>query len=380
MAPEIALARVAALPPGSRVLDPMAGSGTVVRVAANLGHQAIGFDLDPLAVLMAKVWTTPLDPDLLRRETIALVDSVRARPLAEVRLPWIDDDAETRAYVDYWFGAEQRTRLRLLSAAIRGISGPIGDALRLGLSRIIVTKDHGASLARDVSHSRPHRVRTDNDFSVLDEFLRAVTRLAQQLEDQPPPGRATVELGDARSLAAVATGSIDSVITSPPYLNAIDYLRGHRLTLVWLGHRLRELRSVRSDSVGAERGPSDADARGLAAELIASLEFLDRLPSRQRRMVDRYVLDLRAVLGEIYRVLRPGARAVLVVGNSCVRGVFVRNSRLVVSAAERVGLTLLKEDERVLPPNRRYLPPPGALTTSDLEKRMRSETVLTFTR
>lgn len=380
MAPEIALAEVAALPPDSRVLDPMAGSGTVVRVAANQGHRALGFDLDPLAVLMAKVWTTPIDTGLLRRAALALVESSRAGPLASVRLPWIDDDLETGAYVDYWFAAEQRASLRRLSAALPGVSGPVGDALRLGLSRIVVTKDHGASLARDVSHSRPHRVRAENDFPVFDEFLRAVARLAQQLDDQPPPDRAIVEPGDARRLATVETGSIDSVITSPPYLNAIDYLRGHRLALVWLGYRLRDLRAVRSESVGAERGPPDDADGDLAAELAAPLEPLDRLPPRQRRMIDRYVLDVYAVLGEIYRVLRPGATAVLVIGNSCVRGVFIRNARVLVDAAERIGFTLSRETERVLPPNRRYLPPPRVLTTSDLEKRMRSETVLTFTR
>ncbi|MGH7861058.1 MAG: hypothetical protein ACREOS_02360 [Candidatus Dormibacteraceae bacterium] len=380
MAPEIALAEVAALPPGSWVLDPMVGSGTVVRVAANRGHRAIGFDLDPLAVLMAKVWTTPIEADRLRQQARALVETIRAQPVATVRLPWIDDDAETAAYVTYWFAREQRDDLRRLSAALQGIAGPVGDALRLGLSRIVVTKDHGASLARDVSHSRPHRTRTTNDFPVLDEFPRAVARLAQQLKDQPPPGQATVESGDARHLTAVETGSIDSVITSPPYLNAIDYLRGHRLALVWLGYRLSDLRALRSDSVGAERGPSASAALDLAAELTAPLEPLDRLPARQRRMVDRYVLDVDAVLGEIYRVLRPGATAVVVIGNSCVRGVFIRNARLLVNAAERIGFTLSKESERVLPPNRRYLPPPRVLTTSDLEKRMRTETVLTFIR
>lgn len=62
MAADIALDELVALPSGSVVLDPMAGSGTVLRVAADLGHRALGFDVDPLAVLMTKVWTTPIDP------------------------------------------------------------------------------------------------------------------------------------------------------------------------------------------------------------------------------------------------------------------------------------------------------------------------------
>jgi predicted RNA methylase len=58
MAPEIVFKELQGLPVSQVVLDPMAGSGTVLRAAAELGHQAIGFDLDPLAVLMSRVWTT----------------------------------------------------------------------------------------------------------------------------------------------------------------------------------------------------------------------------------------------------------------------------------------------------------------------------------
>lgn len=58
MASDVALNICADLPTGSTVLDPMSGSGTVLRMAAEHGHRALGFDMDPLAVLMARVWTT----------------------------------------------------------------------------------------------------------------------------------------------------------------------------------------------------------------------------------------------------------------------------------------------------------------------------------
>lgn len=68
MAPELAIDALRLLPQGSVVLDPMAGSGTVLRHAAALGHVAIGRDLDPLAVLMTRVWNTPFDGEKLRRK------------------------------------------------------------------------------------------------------------------------------------------------------------------------------------------------------------------------------------------------------------------------------------------------------------------------
>jgi hypothetical protein len=381
MASEVALAQVQELASDAVVVDPLAGSGTVVRVAADSGRPAFGFDLDPLAVLMARVWTTPVDSAALPEAAASLVGHLAHTGGDLPVVPWIDGDPETKGFVDYWFAPAQQAELRGLSLALGPLNGPIADALRIALSRTIITKDRGASLARDVSHSRPHRVRPTNDFSVGREFVRWARWLAQRLAQQPPPDRARVDLGDARQLDQVGDGSVDAVITSPPYLNAIDYLRGHRLTLVWLGYRIGDLRAVRARSVGAEAGPRPGEANlQLAGELRQPFGGLAALPPAESRMVDRYVLDLYRVLTELHRILRPNGTAVLVVGNSSIRGVFLNNAAAVMGVAGRLGFTLESASERALPANRRYLPPPAARAPSDLEKRMRSETVLKFRR
>ena len=97
-------------------------------------------------------------------------------------------------------------------------------------------------------------------------------------------------------------------------------------------------------------------------------------------IISNCVINLSAdkdrVLGEAFRVLKPGGRATFVMGNSCLRGVFVRNSAAVLTAAEFSGLTLIGETERALPNQSRYLP----MTSTSLGKRMRTETVLSFSR
>lgn len=380
MAAEIALGELESLAPGSLVLDPMAGSGTVLRAASEWGHQAVGFDVDPLAVLMAKVWTTPIEPDELRAETSRVVACAQALDPAEIRLPWIDEDEETAQFVDYWFAARQQETLRKISYSLRNEDGTIGDALRVALSRIIVTKDRGASLARDVSHGRPHRVMDDSDYNVLEGFSRSAERVAKLLEEQPPPGGVDVISGDVRELAAVRHAVADAAITSPPYLNAIDYLRGHRLSLVWLGHRIGELRLIRSESIGSERAPSEGADDELAKTLVASLGDVTSLPRKIMRMIERYALDLFFTVKELSRVVRPGGKAVLVIGNSTLRGVFVENASIICAVAELAGLELVGRHERELPASRRYLPPPSTLGDSHFTKRMRTETVLTYQR
>src|SRR2546423_6571083 len=63
MAPGIALEALGESKTTLRVLDPMAGSGTVLAVARSKGHRAFGIDLDPLAVLLAGVWTRTVDAE-----------------------------------------------------------------------------------------------------------------------------------------------------------------------------------------------------------------------------------------------------------------------------------------------------------------------------
>lgn len=382
MAPELALASLRDVPQGSLVLDPMAGSGTVLRQATALGLRAVGFDMDPLAVLMGRVWTTPVADEYIEHELKSIVDEARSVNLRVARLPWLDRDQETREFVSFWFGERQRRDLKRLALTLHAHSsdrlGPTRraalDVLRLGLSRIIVTKEQGASLARDTSHSRPHKVADDSDYDVFGGFERSVTQIRKRLLESPPAVGASVSLGDARQLH-LADASIDAVVTSPPYLNAIDYLRGHRLALVWLGHDIGTLRKIRSSSIGAERAAEAGGQSSHALEVANAMCGKADISPRAYAMVERYASDLLTMTSEISRVLREGGRATFVVGNSCLKGTFIQNSAGLTRAAETAGLTTSRVLERDLPARSRYLPITG---DGSLSKRMRTETVITF--
>lgn len=379
MAPELALAALNELPSGSIVLDPMAGSGTVLRQAIDLGHRAVGIDTDPLAVLMARVWTTGLTSEDLNRELRLLLDDVANVDLRIHRLPWVSSDHETSDFIRYWFGDEQRRALgRIAYVLHRRRMARLGDrrraaveALTVALSRIIVTKEPCASLARDTSHSRPHKVIDSSDFDVFSGFERSVGTIAERIRSDHR-GLAHVEQGDARDIPLRAS-AVDAVVTSPPYLNAIDYMRGHRLSLVWFGFQLEQLRNIRGASIGAERA-SESNSKAIDA-VCSEMVSVKLLPRRFQAMVQRYACDLIAMTSEITRVLKKGGVATLVVGNSCLRDVFIRNADGVYAAATLCGLEPLRVTERELPTGSRYLP---ITAVGMLSKRMRTETVLTF--
>ena len=384
MAPELAISSLKSLNTGSVVLDPMMGSGTVIREASRLGHTAIGFDFDPLAVLMSDVSTSIVDAAKVEQLVKKVLERCR-QPRTQITLPWIDQDDETQSFINFWFAQPQRSHLRQIAEQLFRLEQSTQryrirtaiNILKLSLSRIIITKNEGASLARDVSHSRPHKVAQKVDFDVFSAFTSSVRQILHQLSMTALNGTVTVQRGDARSLKDIRDCTIDLVLTSPPYLNAIDYMRGHRLSLVWLGYRLSDLRLIRSNSIGAERSLASTKQR-IPTEIVRrAMGKIDALPDRQRAMIDRYSNDLLMMASEVRRVLKPDGKAVFVIGNSCIKGVYIRNSDALIKAASLSGLRLTSKSERQLPSQNRYLPMP-ATSEAPLGKRMRTETILRF--
>jgi hypothetical protein len=379
MAPELALRSLRKLKAGV-VLDPMTGSGTVARVAKSRGLEALGFDLDPLAVLMSRVGTTPLDDDVIAPLEIRFLDKAKSLNLDQIELPWMDGDPEAERFVSYWFGEQQRDDLRriaylLANAATIDMPQDVTNAFKIALSRIIVTKHRAASLAEDTSHSRPHRTAKTSDYDVLEGFAKSVRVVRKRLAGIPKKGTVTIRQGDARDLSSLEAESVDAVLTSPPYLNAIDYMRGHRMSLIWLGHAYKDLTATRSNSIGSERRADKEFDEECHHRMKAAMGNLSALPARYHGMIERYVIDIHQMASEVARVLKSGCRATFVMGDSCLHGVFIRNSEALAVAGEAAGLGRPRRRKRDLPSGSRYLPTPDS---GRLAKRMRKEVILFF--
>ncbi len=373
MAPEIAKRSLEAIGSGGKIIDPMCGSGTVLRTAVECGLDCVGVDVDPLAVLMSRVWTTPVQAFRLLHDAQELVRTAKCLAAVEVKRP---NDPDTHAFIAYWFAERQAEDLARLATLLRRVSWATKEALAVALSRIIVSKEMMASLARDTSHSRPHRVADENDFDVYSGFINAARLVARRLNPDLIRATASVAQGDARTLETVPDGEFDLALTSPPYLNAIDYLRGHRLSLVWLGYDVTSIREIRATSVGAERMLSPEKSDWPIDAFIIEQEG-STITDRQRGWVRRYAADMRRVLTQLERVVRPGGDVVLVVGNSFVRGSTIDNAAMIEALASEVGLQPNHRTTRMIPARRRYLPPPGD-GENTLDARMRTEVVLSL--
>jgi DNA modification methylase len=245
---------------------------------------------------------------------------------------------------------------------------------------MIITKTSGVSLAMDISHSRPHKVYDTAPVKPFDAFLKAVSRVVcncpfpGDANDAPSPD---IRHGDARALP-VESASVDMVITSPPYLNAIDYLRGHKLSLVWMGHSISDIRALRSGNIGTEVS-KESPSNEAIQETMKAMVHLESLDNRHQGMVRRYIWDMDKVMEECARVLKREGRAVFVVGDSAICGVFIKNSEALIRLADNNGLSLVSRNIRPIETKRRYMPPPESKRAGGkMRVRMRDEVILQF--
>ncbi|HHW78640.1 MAG TPA: site-specific DNA-methyltransferase [Xanthomonadaceae bacterium] len=365
------------------VLDPMSGSGTTLVCARMRGHRAFGCDTDPLALLIARAWCADVDPEGVKSRAELVLEwamKLGNRLTREKSYPTKADD-ETRQFIDFWFDSENRRDLTALATCISRVRSESERIfLWCAFSRMVITKTAGVSLAMDVSHSRPHRTYTVAPVKPFNAFLKAVTTVVNNCPfkmNSSVASSASIQYGDARSLP-IEAASVDMIVTSPPYLNAIDYLRGHKFSLVWMGHRISEIRALRSDNIGSEVSKKSF-LNSAIQKTMEAMADLDTLDNQHLGMIRRYVWDMNKVMKECARVLKRSGRAIFVVGDSAIRGVFVKNSEALIHLAKIYDLSLASRSTRTIETRRRYLPPPESDNSGQkMNGRMKEEVILEF--
>ena len=393
---------------GDVVLDPMMGSGTTILEAYLLDRRAIGFDIDPLAWLLSQVKVCPLDIPEARRTGHLIVERAivelthnRARLMDRLEQRW---NERTREFVDYWFARESQIELLALVEAIAEVSDSgLRSFYELALSAIIITKSGGISLALDLAHTRPHKAKIVLDGSgrvlvgseneensegrtaLLKKRLRSpieefIKRYKQNIDGlsllRDARFRPRLQFGNARALD-LDSSSVDLIVTSPPYAsNAIDYMRAHKFSLVWLGHSINTLSNTRKRYIGGE-STTDVEFVELPAHAAQIVEEIARRDTRKGQVLHRYYSEMTGVLQEMYRVLRPGKAAIVVVGSSEMRGIDTQTGSCLADIGHSIGFDVPGIGVRQLDRNRRMMPVGAKRNrTSQIQKRMHEEFVV----
>lgn len=344
---------------GETVLDPMVGSGVTIVEAWLLGRNALGIDLDPLARLISRVRTREYDSEAVIEAGQKIINNakrlVQLTYLPQVMLEQYDN--KTREFIDYWFTQPIQIELAALVLAIREQPDEyLRELLQLVFSSVIVTKSGGVSLARDLAHSRPHRVTGKVPKSALAVFSSQLERAIKAIREieLSPKGHADVISGDCRCLP-LQSQSADLIVTSPPYANAIDYMRAHKFSLVWLGKDIEALSSLRSQYIGSEKWGNGYQVN-LPTDVKRTVDLLEEIDITKARVLKKYYYDMELALKEMYRVLRVERAAIIVVGPSTMRGLKIETHNHLASIAAKSGFEVVNNVRRTLDRNRRMMP------------------------
>lgn len=350
------------LPRGSTILDPFCGAGTSLLAAREIGLPSIGVDVNPISILVSKVKTTWLsDSDL-----IFLNDAVK-----KLKKLNVNDQADQKPLlkiVDKVFDQDILQALLIFRRAIKALKNDIvRDFIFVAWLSILENVSNVYKEGNGLKYR--NRKRTDegyihlamkdwqsvifpeNRFSfVRDKFFGQLQSMMEDLPLMPQKtGDVTLIEDAAEHLDKhIHQNSVAMAIFSPPYCNCFNYFKMYKVEL-WMGEfvksyediQLLNRRGLRShvETVLKRKEDCEEPISESFASLLDGLKLWDR---RIPRAVRGYFIDMRQVLRNLHLVLKPGAKAVLVVGNSSYGGVIIPTDAILAKIGQGLGFKLEK--------------------------------------
>lgn len=309
------------------IIDPFCGVGTTLLAAKEKAIESVGVDASPLAVFVSKTKTDDYDKSDLE----GALAFINKKISANQDLDWEFELFSPRAA----FPKRNYNEILAIREAIEQEEGRTRDLLLLALLSIlpqasIIMKDGGV-LKID---------RNKRALPAKEIFRRKVKRMVRELENRPQGHTPSLFLGDARALE-IGSESMDAVITSPPYLNNIDYSKIYGLELSLLHMSAAEAEEVRMRAVRSFIGRR-MDVADMPQEVG---DIGTRIP-----IIGTYFKDMELAMAEMARVLKDGGSAYIVVSNSVIHDTHVMVDEILGQIGERIGfrdVELLVGAERV---------------------------------
>jgi DNA modification methylase len=334
--------------PGDSVFDPFCGSGTTLVVGLAHQRRVIGSDIDILAGMLSEIKCAPLPPERyaewraqfaarLAEDFKAIARAWERRSPPRPGITWSSGSLRLPIpefpELNYWFPPQVIVALAAIAEAAHRCQEPHFERVALiSLSASIIAKwPHTLSYAMDIDHTRPHRrVQRFTLDRVLTSYLKRLDRTlaclgmlyevyrdADVLDALTDHSRVIYPHDAREPLPIVRDESQTLVITSPPYFNAVDYPRAHRMSVCWMnGHAPAALAS-RRHYIGLRHAGAFTAEEWLQAHPkirhLLPMSILDRAALAGRLCA--FFADLETVLIQVWRVLRPGGHAVFVIAN-----------------------------------------------------------------
>jgi len=329
-------------PSGTQVVcDPFGGCGTTLVEAKMLGHKSIGFDINPVAKLITQTKTTAIKPKTLANNRNKFLKFYENAPAVSFN---------HHQRINYWFDEPTIQELDKIYFAIKKIKNHNVRRFFLcsfshnlkNCSRWLM-KSIKPTIDKDKILPNPKETFLRHLDSMIKKNEQFYATLAQSGYSNTS---AKMYRRDSTKKLPLDADSIDLIITSPPYVTSYEYADLHQLSLLWFGddpkhfkkwhHFSKEFIDFRRNFIGTS---SKEEKSGDFNSLIAK-QIVDDLAQVERPLavdVANYFLDMKKVFGEMHRILKTGAKACIIIGNTSLRGVEILNAQVAAEQMQTAG-------------------------------------------
>jgi DNA modification methylase len=339
---------------GQTILDPFCGSGSVLAEALILGRNAVGLDINPLAVMISKAKTSLIPPDTLDK-VFDEVSEIVKQNISLNRENKYEPSAFYFKNIYHWFNKAVVNDLSIIKESIDNTKigdEPIGNLLKVCFSATLL-KTSNVAFADNPYFARAKTGKalekhTPNVLEIFEENLQDYRyRMKLFYELRPKDASCRVIKHDSRNMP-LKDNSIDLVVTSPPYgeeSHTMSYSRFTKLSLLWLGYSPRDVNKNESMSLGGTL----TVFRDISPRLRKLYDDLAKKDSQRAKEVFSFFWDYKKCLMEIHRVLGPGCLACIVIGDRSALGLKVSNGEITGELAKLSGFLYKATYHRKIP-------------------------------
>ncbi|WP_430899749.1 MULTISPECIES: DNA methyltransferase [unclassified Paraflavitalea] len=326
------------------VADLFAGCGTTLVEAKVQGRKSIGVDINPVAELITKAKTNPIEPDRLQRRFDLIIESFDSFRLNDYT------DIAVHERIDYWFTKEHKARIAFLYDKILATRDKaVKDFLLVSLSHIL--KNCSKWLQSSTKPQIDPKKKPTDPFMAFQTHAKQMMKKNAEFHKQLSESnylktKCEIRLEDARK-TSIRANSVGAIITSPPYVTSYEYADIHQLTAYWYEY-ITDLPGFRKKFIGTFYSLNQE----IFCDSLIGQETINSLLKKDKRTakeVANYFQDMQSVAKEMHRILKKNGYVCLVIGNTTFKNVKVKSAEVFAETLTLLGFELVEIIKRSIP-------------------------------